>query len=230
MIIEVIATTVKDAINIEKSGASRIELVSGILEGGLTPSISLIKEVCNNVSIPVNIMVRPHSKSFEYDKQDFKVILNDIREIKKTKANGIVFGSLNSNGTINFDQLIEVLDVKGDLDITFHRAIDSTKNIKGEFEKLLNFNITTILTSAGNEKVYEDIPLFNELSKMSKEKNIKILAGSGLHADNIIEFLSTAATEEVHIGSGAKYNRNNLSEIDTSVLSNMILKIRDMEK
>ncbi len=64
IILEVIATTVTDAVIAEKSGADRIELVTGMLEGGLTPSYGLIEEVVRSVSIPVQVMVRPHSRSF----------------------------------------------------------------------------------------------------------------------------------------------------------------------
>ncbi|MFD0673548.1 copper homeostasis protein CutC [Cohnella sp. GCM10027633] len=38
MILEVIATTVADAKDASRYGADRIELVTGIAEGGLTPS------------------------------------------------------------------------------------------------------------------------------------------------------------------------------------------------
>lgn len=41
--IEIIASTLRDAMNIEKGGGDRIELVSALSEGGLTPSIGLIK-------------------------------------------------------------------------------------------------------------------------------------------------------------------------------------------
>ena len=222
MIIEIIATTVREAIDIEKSGADRIELVSGILEGGLTPSIGLINEVCNTVNIPVNVMVRPHSKSFTYDEHDLKVIYQDIENIKKTKANGIVFGSLNSDKTIDFDSLKEVIRIKDNLKLTFHRAIDSTINIEKEFSKLCKYDIDTILTSAGKDKVVDNIPLINKFFTAAKKEDVKILAGSGIYQDNILGFIDETLIEEIHMGSGVKINRNNLNEIDTKLLSSLV--------
>ncbi len=71
MYIEFIATTIEDALIIEESGADRIELVSSLAEGGLTPSHALIEAVVNSVKIPVNVMVRPHSQSFCYTQKGF---------------------------------------------------------------------------------------------------------------------------------------------------------------
>ena len=64
MFIEIIATTLDQALQAEKFGADRIELVTAMLETGLTPSLGLIKQVKEKVNIPMVVMIRPHSKSF----------------------------------------------------------------------------------------------------------------------------------------------------------------------
>lgn len=230
MIIEVIATTVQEAIDIEASGGDRIELVSGIKEGGLTPSLSLIREVCNNVSIPVNVMIRPHSKSFVYDSHDLKVIYNDIIEVSKTNANGIVFGCLHENGSINEEVLKKVIAIKDNLEITFHRAIDSSLNIDKGIQKLLQYDIHRILTSGGKEKVIDSIEKINHFVSLAKETNIMILAGSGLNNQNTIPFLKKAHVKEIHIGSAAKFNENNLQDINIMSLKKLITKVKEMEE
>lgn len=218
MLLEIIATTCKEALDIEKAGADRIELVTGIKEGGLTPSIALIKTVCNNVSIPVNVMLRPHSKSFIYSKEDLKVVYSDIIEISKTRANGIVFGALNEDLTINFEVLKEVINLKGKLALTFHRALDATKDIDTEFDKLIKYNINTILTSGGKPTAVESIDKINSFVKKAKLENVNILAGSGLNLDNIKEFIENTIVEEIHFGSGVKYDRDNFKEIDLEAI------------
>ena len=80
--IEVIATTIEDAIRIEKSGCNRIELVSALTEGGLTPSYALIKNVVKSVNIPVNVMIRPHAKSFNYTYKEIQLMKEDILAAK----------------------------------------------------------------------------------------------------------------------------------------------------
>ncbi|EGA91383.1 copper homeostasis protein [Planococcus donghaensis MPA1U2] len=51
--IEVIVQNEQEAVEAEKLGAGRLELVSSINEGGLTPSFETIKQVLNSVAIPV---------------------------------------------------------------------------------------------------------------------------------------------------------------------------------
>ena len=59
VLLEVIATTVADARAAAQAGADRLELVTAMGEGGLTPGIGLVAAVVEAVAIPVNVMVRP---------------------------------------------------------------------------------------------------------------------------------------------------------------------------
>ena len=47
--LEIIGMSAEDAKIIEDCGADRIELVSALTEGGLTPSFGLIEKVVNSV-------------------------------------------------------------------------------------------------------------------------------------------------------------------------------------
>lgn len=51
VLLEVIATTVGDAQAAARAGADRLELVTAITEGGLTPSVGLIEAVVAAVPI-----------------------------------------------------------------------------------------------------------------------------------------------------------------------------------
>ncbi len=81
-LLEIIATCVDDAIAIEKHGGERIELVSALTEGGLTPSYGLIKRTQEQVSLPINVMIKPHAKSSVYTEQDLQTMLEDIQAAK----------------------------------------------------------------------------------------------------------------------------------------------------
>ncbi len=45
MMLEIIATSLADAIAAERSGANRLELCAALSEGGLTPSMGLVEAV-----------------------------------------------------------------------------------------------------------------------------------------------------------------------------------------
>lgn len=220
MILEVIATTLKESKDIEKYGGNRIELVTGISEGGLTPSIALIDEVCNSVNIPVYVMVRPHGKSFIYSKDDIKVIISDIKAIKNTKAKGIVFGALNDDLTIDEDLLKQVIDVKGNLALTFHRAFDKSKDLFESLEVLKKYDVERILTSGGKDRAADAIDILKEIKRIADLANIKILVGSGINSNNVGLFIKDF--DEVHIGSGVKFEQNNFNEIDPALMKKVI--------
>jgi copper homeostasis protein len=60
-ILEVIACSVADAIEAELGGAGRLEIVRAMNAGGLTPPVSLVREILAAVSIPVRVMLRENA-------------------------------------------------------------------------------------------------------------------------------------------------------------------------
>jgi copper homeostasis protein len=212
MIIEFIAVTVEDAKLIEKSGANRIELVSGLTEGGITPSYGLIEKVVQSVTIPVNVMVRPHAQSFCYSEDDFAIMKNDIRIIRSLGANGVVFGMLDKKGDVNFRRLEELLTDIGTMEVTFHRAIDNSNNIIKAAQQLDQYKeINTILTSGG----YGDWETRLETLRKMKEtcKNTDILIGGGLSKENILQLHTQAATNCYHFGTAIRNDNSILKSV-----------------
>jgi copper homeostasis protein len=125
VLLEVIATTVADARLAAQAGADRLELITGMGEGGLTPSLGLIEAVTAAVDIPVNVIVRPHSRSFVFDGDDFAVMLRDVRAVAAAGANGVVIGMLTPDGEIDRvepEQYIErLMQIAGFIERTVER-------------------------------------------------------------------------------------------------------------
>lgn len=218
VLLEIIATTLSEALDIEKFGGHRIELVTGVSDGGLTPSIALADLVAKSVKIPVYAMLRPHSKSFVYDENDIKVILDDLKALTKTKVAGIVFGALNPNGTINEELLKLVIDNKKHLKLVFHRAIDQSNDVIKSTRLLCEYDVERILTSGGEKNAILGSTKINEMNDIAIEFGITILAGAGLTPHNIEEFLKTSNVSEVHMGSGVKYEGSNLKNISEELV------------
>ena len=126
--LEVIATSVADAVLAQEHGADRIELISGIMEGGVTPSIGLIERVLQAVTIPVHVMVRPHANSFCYNEEDLAVMVRDIDCIRKLGAAGVVLGALTSDKRVDTSALQMLLREIGQTNVIFHRAFDELQD------------------------------------------------------------------------------------------------------
>ncbi|GGE27405.1 copper homeostasis protein CutC [Pullulanibacillus camelliae] len=207
MKIEIIAQNVDDALEAEKAGADRLELVTAIEEGGLTPSYQTIKEVVESVEIPVYVMVRPHSKHFNYTDNEWYTIQENIIVIRELKAQGIVFGCLNEDRGIDEKLLEKVLKVAEGLGVTFHRAFDEVIDQEQAYKVLCSYSdvIERVLTSGGAEKVPQGIEALKRLIQCSQNlKGPKILVGSGLNPDNLGAIHTALQAEEYHFGSGVR--------------------------
>lgn len=218
--LEIIGMCVEDAKVIESCGADRIELVSALTEGGLTPGYGTIEKVINSVNIPVNVMVRNHAKSFIYSEYDIEIMKKDIEIIKSLGANGIVFGMLDKFKNIDEENLIKLLEVADDLDVTFHKAIDET-DIKKSMEVLNKYKkITNILTAGGSEKIDCNM---EQIKYMIKESNnINILLGGGLNFNNIETIKNETLATDFHFGTAVRVEKSSFGEIDKEALSQLV--------
>lgn len=198
--LEIIASTVEEAVAAEQAGADRIELVSALSEGGLTPSYGLIRQVVSTVEIPVHVLVRPHSKSFVYSKSDEETIITDIDLIRELGAAGVVVGSLTADGRVDEGFLGRIIKHKGELSLTFHRAIDSSRDIFEAAEVLADFpEVDRILTSGGQATAVEGKETIARL--IEDHPDLIILPGSGITLENAETLLTATKASELHVGS-----------------------------
>lgn len=199
MLLEVIAKNINDVLEINKSQANRIELCRELNVGGLTPDYNVIKECTEASNIPVNVIVRTSAENFFFNEKEIDEMLEQIKFISTTKANGIVIGVLNENYTINEEFLESVNKVRGSLEITFHKAFDELKDFEKGMEVLDKFKINNVLTSGG-----VDINNgFDALKKLvNKKYSTNILIGGGVTLDNLSSCLSIS--DNIHIGTAAR--------------------------
>jgi copper homeostasis protein len=189
-LLEICCFSLKSCKNAEKGGADRIELCGGLLEGGTTPSVGLLKSVVDEISIPAYVMIRPRGGDFLYTKEEFKEMIADIKILKEYKPAGFVIGVLDLNGQINLEANARLLDAIGNFPVTFHRAFDMCKNPHLAIEQLISLGIENILTSGQYQTASEGIPNLKEYKQIASNR-INIMAGSGVKPENILEIAST---------------------------------------
>lgn len=227
MTMEVIVQNVEGAVAAEKYGAGRLELVTGMSEGGLTPSYGTIKRVLAAAAIPVQVMVRPHSCSFLYQKEDVEIIKEDIKMMKELGVIGIVFGCLNHDGNIDEPLLEKVLEAAEGLDVTFHRAIDEANDLLHSYDVLCKYSgtIKRVLTSGGHNTAQDGLGELAKLMERQKQLNgPKIMPGSGMSDSNLADIHSSLQAEEYHFGAGVRIGGSYCQPIDQE----KIARVRDV--
>ena len=103
MIVEICCGSYEDCLRAERGGAKRVELNSALFLGGLTPSIATVKKVLENTSLEVIAMVRPRGAGFCYLESEVEVMMQDAEEMLKLGVDGLAFGFLNEDCTVDVE-------------------------------------------------------------------------------------------------------------------------------
>jgi copper homeostasis protein len=223
--IELIAATCEDAKKIEAYGGDRIELVSALSEGGLTPSYGLMKTVIESVSIPVNVIIRPHSQSFVYTDEEIEMMRQDIKMAKELGANGIVIGALDEKNQICEQSLNRLLEAAYGLEVTFHRAIDELEHPVEGVKILSHYkSINRILTSGGQGSLSKNREIIRKMVLHSG--HIKILVGGGLSFENIKEIMEATSAPEYHFGTAVRVESSPFKNISEDLLKKLFTLLK----
>ncbi|MCX6144025.1 MAG: copper homeostasis protein CutC [Ignavibacteriales bacterium] len=197
MILEVCVDSVESAVAAQRGGAGRIELCADLEHGGTTPSIDMIRSVREQVSLKVHVMIRPRTGDFCYSKAEFEVMKRDVQESKKLGIDGLVFGILTSNGTIDTARTKILLEMARLLSVTFHRAFDETVDLFAALSELTQLGVDRVLTSGGKPSVETGVQTLADLVRKAGS-SIKVLAGGGITVENVADVIEKTNVDEVH--------------------------------
>ena len=182
---EVCVDNIKDAMRAVDLGANRIEYCSKLNEEGLTPNVEDVKYLLKNINIPIRVMIRPHSKSFNYSETDISVILRDISTFKKIDIDGIVIGCLNKDDEIDLNKINLFTENARPLKVIFHKAIDITSDPLKSLKNLIKYsNINGVLTSGGFKKAEDGVKLLKKMLDICPINFELIIAGK-ITSENI---------------------------------------------
>ena len=107
---EVCANSVESCIAAQQGGADRVELCAGIPEGGTTPSYGEILQARRMLDEGVqqglkptrlHVIIRPRGGDFLYTELELQRMIDDIRICCELGADGLVFGCLRPDGTLD---------------------------------------------------------------------------------------------------------------------------------
>lgn len=205
--VEICVGTIDDVVIASKFNVDRLELNSAIELGGLTPSINTLIESKKITSIPIMCMVRNRGAGFCYSKESKEVMLKDAKTLLENGADGIVFGFLNEDLTIDeeYSKIMCDLIKSFNKEIVFHKAFDETKDKDKAIKTLINIGVNRILSDgASNGEILKGIPLLKYLNDTYGDK-IEILPGGGVRKDNILEVLNGTCINQIHMTSKKKY-------------------------
>ena len=184
--IEIACFNLESALIAQKVGADRVELCADMSVGGTTPTIEIIQQAREHLTINLYVMIRPRGGNFVYSDSEFEKMKFEIETIKKLGINGFVFGILKEDRTINIEQNKALIDIAKPFPCTFHRAFDEVLDYEQALENLISCGFSTILTSGTFPNVMEGKYVLKQLVIQANNR-IEIMPGGGLRSTNISE-------------------------------------------
>ncbi|XP_052754067.1 copper homeostasis protein cutC homolog isoform X2 [Galleria mellonella] len=213
--LEVCVDSLQSAINAIHGGADELEICSSLNEGGLTPSVGLVKKIkhiVNNIPMKkpiyktcvescsclkllqkpnLNIMIRCRTGSdFCYTDEEVDTMLEDIEVFKEIGVDRFVFGALTNTLKVDEENCVKVLNLATPIPVTFHRAIDICQDYISSVNTIIELGFNRVLTS-GQKAMAADTDALNMIKllvEMYGDK-IEVMPGAGVNGDNAKIFI-----------------------------------------
>jgi copper homeostasis protein len=200
VIFEICVDSVAGVRAAKAAGADRVELCGDLIEGGTTPSLGMMRAARKIASMKLNVMIRPRGGDFLFDDDEFAIQETDIDAAKAERADGIVIGLLNADGTIDAVRTRELIARARPLSVTFHRAFDMTPDPFAALETLIELGADRVLTSGQEASVLEGLPLIAELVRRA-ENRIIVMPGGGITFRNVERIVGEVRPREIHFAA-----------------------------
>lgn len=212
-------------------GVDRVELCASPAEGGVTPSLATIERVAEIKGLDVSVMIRPRGGDFLYSDDEFQTMLCDIEHARKAGATGVVFGILTADGKVDVKRTRTLVEAAGDMETTFHRAVDMTEDYIAAVEAVIEAGCKRILTSGGYDKAIDGIDNIRRAVEISRGR-IEIMAGSGVVAANAKELIDLGVdalhfSAKTMVAGGMKYRNPRISMGGTAAVDEFAIRTVD---
>ncbi len=198
ILLEICCGSAEDALEAAAGGANRVELCSALFLGGLTPSLGSLLQVKARTDVPVMAMNRPRQAGFCYSQTEFAVMERDAETLLEHGADGLVFGILNSDGTIDLERARSLYKRIGTKQAVFHRAFDVTPDPFRALEQLIDLGFTRVLTSGQRNDAPDGADLIRRLIERS-DGRIEVLPGAGITLANVRSFVEATGCAQIHM-------------------------------
>jgi copper homeostasis protein len=201
MLLEVIVCSVREAIEAERGGARRLELVRDLHRGGLTPTTEDVEAVLSAVTIPVRVMIREADGYDAGDPRQIDRLAGVARRFASLGVPGLVCG-FTRDRRIDIAAMDAVVTASGSARLTFHHAFDDLPDPAGALRDLERWpSVDRVLTSGGFGDWQRKAERMREWAGLTRR--IGILAGGGIDLA-ALRILAAAGQREVHVGRAAR--------------------------
>jgi copper homeostasis protein len=216
--LEIIATSVEDAVAAARGGAHRLEVVRDLGRGGLTPPVDLVRRIQREVPLPLRVMLRD-ADGFTCAADRRQALVDTAAVLDGLGVDGIVVGWVR-HARVDEETLGRVLDAAPSLRATFHRAFDALPAPDAVLRTLRRYSqIDHVLTNAGAAT-----SRCEALARYTRwaGSRITMLPGGGVDEDALRALAACDGVTEAHVGRAARVGRT----VDGPVSAAQVAELR----
>ena len=195
-LLEVCCFRPQDAITAFRAGADRIELCDKREAGGTTPPLEWLKEVKQNIPIPVFVMVRPRGGNFVYSDSEFLEMQATIKSLRSS-ADGFVLGILHDDHSIDVVRTAQLVAAAAPLPCTFHKAFDETPDPLEALAMVIDSGCRALLTSGQASTAQAGVEILSQLVRAARDQ-VTVIPGGGVRASNLADLQARTGAVVFH--------------------------------
>ena len=225
-LLEVIACSVADAIEAEKGGAGRLEIVRDLKRGGLTPPFELVHEIKQRVGVPLRVMLREND-GFETRDDEVDRLCVAAERFASLDVDGFVLGFLN-DGEVDIERTERVLACAPHVRATFHHAFEAATDKLRALSAIKQLpQVDRILSSGGTGDLASRVQRLGEYERAAAPE-LMILAGGGIDSEAIIKIGRETRIREFHVGRAARAQFDVEGDVHASLVSGLVQKLKEI--
>ena len=228
MLLEVIACSVRDAIEAEKGGANRLEIVRDLKQGGLTPSYELVQEISRTVGLPLRVMLRENASYETSGEDEIERLCRAAERFASLEVDGFVLGFLQ-DGEVDIELTRRVLAAAPRTRATFHHAFEDAKDKRMALSAIKQLpQVDRVLSHGGRDDLRSRVQRLDQYERAAAPE-LRIIAGGDINSDAILKIGRETSIREFHVGRAARARFDVEGQVQASLVSGLITQLKQIQ-
>jgi len=220
-IVEVIVCSLADAIEAERGGAGRLEIVRELKRGGLTPSFDLVAEIKERVRTPVRVMLRESDGFGVTGESEIDRLCAAAERFASLEVEGVVIGFLK-DGEVDVALTQRVLAYAPSSRATFHHAFEAAHDKSKALMAIKRLpQVDRVLSHGGTDGLELRVQRLKQYASMGAPELI-VLAGGGVDGNAISQISCETNIREFHVGRAARSQFQVEGSVQTSLVRALV--------
>lgn len=224
-VLEIIVDTVQDAIEAERGGATHLTVLSHYPSTGVTPSIGMVAQIQTKVSLPLVILIRPHTRNSIPCGEDIETCVSDIKAMNALGIQDFLIEFIDQDNNPNQQAIEKLYRCCTSIRLHSHFAWQYSRNHVATIEKLIQLGFVSVRTSGRtNTNTWFDNDANRSIEGICSIRDLvgkrtSLYLTGGITTANVTHLTKSTAIFDLQIGRGVRSPNNSHSPVKSSLVA-----------